>query len=73
MIKITHIRVCYTDAFILSGEDSKRSFPVVLGHKNVDIIVEVGEDVSSVLVTGRTWKGTGFSGEKRAFAIARHG
>ena len=68
MIKITHIRVCCFDAFTLSGEDSERSFPAVLGHKAVGIVVEVGEvgevgeDVSSVLVTGRTWKGTGFGG-----------
>ena len=64
MIKITHIRVCCTDAFTLSGEDSKRSFLAVLGHKTVGIVVDVGEDVASVLVTGRTWKGTGFGGEK---------
>lgn len=54
----------------MSSEDSERAFLAVLGHKTVGIVVE---DVSSVLVTGRTWKGTGFSGEKRAFAIARHG
>ncbi|GJC32649.1 hypothetical protein KAM398_26520 [Acinetobacter sp. KAM398] len=56
MIKITHIRLCYTDAFTLSSEDSERAFRPVLGHKGVGIVVEVGEDVSSVLLTGRTWK-----------------
>ena len=61
MIKITHIRVCYTDAFTLSSEDSERAFLAVLGHKGVGIVVE---DVASVFVTGRTWKGTRFGGEK---------
>jgi len=43
----------------------------VLGYKGAGFMVEVGEGVTSILVTGRTWKGTAFGG-KRSFAIARH-
>lgn len=42
----------------------KGIFPAVLGYKGAGIMVEVGEDVASVFVTGRTWKGTRFGGEK---------
>lgn len=49
----------------------KGIFPAVLGYKGGGIMVEVGEGVTSILVTGRTWKGTAFGG-KRSFAIARH-
>ena len=42
----------------------KGIFPAVLGYKGAGIMVEVGEGVTSILVTGRTWKGTAFGGVK---------
>jgi len=48
LIKVTHTGVCHTDAFTLSGEDPEGLFPVVLGHEGAGIVIEVGEDVTSV-------------------------
>ena len=42
----------------------KGIIPAVLGYKGAGIMVEVGEGVTSILVTGRTWKGTAFGGVK---------
>lgn len=50
LIKIVATGVCHTDAFTLSGEDPEGIFPSVLGHEGGGIVVELGEDVSSVKV-----------------------
>lgn len=48
LVKISHSGVCHTDAFTLSGADPEGLFPVVLGHEGAGIVIEVGEDVTSV-------------------------
>ena len=48
LIRVTHTGVCHTDAYTLAGNDPEGVFPVVLGHEGAGIVVEVGEDVTSV-------------------------
>lgn len=48
LVKISHIGVCHTDAFTLSGADPEGIFPVVLGHEGAGVVVEVGEGITSV-------------------------
>ncbi|KAJ3194265.1 hypothetical protein HK101_003110 [Irineochytrium annulatum] len=44
------IKVCHTDAYTLSGQDSEGVFPVILGHEGGGIVESVGEGVTSVQV-----------------------
>lgn len=48
LLRITHTGVCHTDAFTLSGDDPEGVFPAVLGHEGAGVVVQVGEDVTSV-------------------------
>lgn len=48
LVKITHTGVCHTDAFTLSGDDPEGIFPAVLGHEGGGVVVEVGEDVTTL-------------------------
>lgn len=47
-IKITHVALCHTDWFTLSGEDPEGLFPCILGHEASGIVESVGEGVTSV-------------------------
>lgn len=48
LVKILATGVCHTDAFTLSGDDPEGVFPAVLGHEGAGIVVEVGEDVTTL-------------------------
>src|SRR5688572_18056329 len=48
LVRISHTGVCHTDAFTLSGDDPEGIFPSVLGHEGAGVVIEVGEDVTSV-------------------------
>lgn len=48
LVKITHTGVCHTDVFTLSGAGPEGIFPIVLGHEDAGVVVEVGEGVTSV-------------------------
>ena len=48
LVEIKATGVCHTDAYTLSGADPEGLFPAILGHEGAGVVVEVGEDVTSV-------------------------
>lgn len=48
LVQLKATGVCHTDAFTLSGDDPEGVFPTILGHEGGGIVVEVGEEVTSV-------------------------
>ena len=50
LVRIIATGVCHTDAYTLSGADSERKFPCILGHEGGGIIEAIGEGVMSVEV-----------------------
>jgi len=48
LVEVKATGICHTDAFTLSGDDPEGAFPAILGHEGAGVVVEVGEDVSSV-------------------------
>jgi S-(hydroxymethyl)glutathione dehydrogenase/alcohol dehydrogenase len=48
LVEIRATGVCHTDAFTLSGDDPEGVFPAVLGHEGSGIVVDVGNDVTSL-------------------------
>ncbi len=50
LVEIRATGVCHTDAFTLSGADPEGLFPAVLGHEGAGVVVDVGENVSSLEV-----------------------
>jgi S-(hydroxymethyl)glutathione dehydrogenase/alcohol dehydrogenase len=48
LVELKATGVCHTDAYTLSGEDSERLFPSILGHEGAGVVVEVGAGVTSV-------------------------
>ncbi|CAG8557089.1 17380_t:CDS:10, partial [Funneliformis caledonium] len=47
-VKILASGVCHTDAITLSGRDSAKWWPVILGHEGGGIVESIGEGVTSV-------------------------
>jgi len=50
LVEIMATGVCHTDAVMLDGQNSKASFPAVLGHEGAGIVREVGKDVQELEV-----------------------
>ena len=48
LVEIKATGVCHTDAYTLSGKDPEGLFPTILGHEGAGIVVEVGQDVSTL-------------------------
>ena len=48
LVEIKATGICHTDEFTLSGADPEGLFPAILGHEGAGVVVEVGEDVTSV-------------------------
>jgi S-(hydroxymethyl)glutathione dehydrogenase / alcohol dehydrogenase len=48
LVEIKATGVCHTDAYTLSGADPEGLFPAILGHEGAGIVVEVGENVTSL-------------------------
>ena len=48
LLQIKATGVCHTDAYTLSGKDPEGLFPAIMGHEGGAIVVEVGQDVTSV-------------------------
>jgi len=48
LVEIKATGVCHTDAYTLSGADPEGLFPSILGHEGAGIVVEVGEDMTSL-------------------------
>src|SRR6185312_14514152 len=48
LVEIKATGVCHTDEFTRSGADPEGLFPVILGHEGAGVVVEVGQDVTSV-------------------------
>ncbi len=48
LLQIRATGVCHTDAYTLSGKDPEGLFPAIMGHEGGAIVVEVGQDVTSV-------------------------
>ena len=48
LIEVKSTGVCHTDAYTLSGSDPEGIFPSILGHEGAGIVVEVGQDVTSL-------------------------
>lgn len=48
MVEIKATGICHTDAFTLSGDDPEGAFPTILGHEGAGVVVEIGEDVTSL-------------------------
>jgi S-(hydroxymethyl)glutathione dehydrogenase/alcohol dehydrogenase len=50
LLKVIASGVCHTDAFTLSGNDPKASFPCILGHEGACKVVELGSGVKDLKV-----------------------
>ena len=48
LVEIVATGICHTDAYTLSGLDSERLFPVILGHERAGVVRKIGRDVRSV-------------------------
>ena len=48
MVEIKATGICHTDEFTLSGKDPEGIFPAILGHEGAGVVVEVGEDVTTL-------------------------
>ena len=48
LVEIKATGICHTDAFTLSGDDPEGVFPAILGHEGAGVVVDVGNDVTSV-------------------------
>src|SRR6185312_2324052 len=48
LVEIKATGVCHTDEFTRSGADPEGLCPVILGHEGAGVVVEVGQDVTSV-------------------------
>jgi S-(hydroxymethyl)glutathione dehydrogenase / alcohol dehydrogenase len=48
LVEIKATGVCHTDAYTLSGKDPEGLFPAILGHEGAGVVVEVGQDVTSL-------------------------
>jgi S-(hydroxymethyl)glutathione dehydrogenase / alcohol dehydrogenase len=48
LLQIKATGVCHTDAYTLSGKDPEGLFPAIMGHEGGAIVVEVGNEVTSV-------------------------
>ena len=49
LVEIKAAGLCHTDAYTLSGRDPESLFPSILGHEGAGVVVEVGQDVKSVV------------------------
>ena len=50
LVEVKATGICHTDAYTLSGADPEGLFPAILGHEGAGVVVEIGEDVTSVAV-----------------------
>ena len=50
LVQIMATGICHTDEFTLSGADPEGMFPAILGHEGAGVVVEVGPDVTSLVV-----------------------
>src|SRR5499427_2185285 len=48
LVEIKATGVCHTDEFTRSGADPEGLFPVIVGHEETGVVVEVGAGVTSV-------------------------
>jgi S-(hydroxymethyl)glutathione dehydrogenase/alcohol dehydrogenase len=48
LIEIKATGICHTDEFTRSGADPEGLFPAILGHEGAGIVVDVGQEVTSV-------------------------
>ena len=48
LLQIKATGVCHTDAYTLSGKDPEGIFPAIMGHEGGAIVLEVGQEVTSV-------------------------
>jgi S-(hydroxymethyl)glutathione dehydrogenase/alcohol dehydrogenase len=48
LVQIKASGVCHTDAYTLSGKDPEGIFPAIMGHEGGAVVMEVGQNVSSV-------------------------
>ena len=49
LVEVKATGLCHTDAYTLSGADPEGLFPAIMGHEGAGVVVEVGEDVASVV------------------------
>ena len=50
LVEMKATGICHTDQFTLSGDDPEGLFPAILGHEGAGVVIEVGEDVTSLKV-----------------------
>lgn len=50
LVEIKATGLCHTDEFTRSGDDPEGIFPAILGHEGAGVVIEVGEDVTSLEV-----------------------
>ncbi len=50
LVEIMATGVCHTDAVMLEGQNTKASFPAILGHEGAGIVRDIGADVRDVKV-----------------------
>jgi len=48
LVQLKASGVCHTDAYTLSGKDPEGIFPAIMGHEGGAVVIEVGEQVTSV-------------------------
>ncbi|GAC1457670.1 MAG: hypothetical protein NVS2B14_01800 [Chamaesiphon sp.] len=48
LVEIHATGVCHTDAYTLSGADPEGLFPAILGHEGAGVVVDVGQNVTSL-------------------------
>ena len=48
LVEMKATGICHTDEFTMSGADPEGIFPAILGHEGAGIVVDVGQNVTSV-------------------------